>query len=291
MLPSLVENAIKHGLEPQREGGSVRISASLDGGRLRVVCADTGRGFGDTVGAGVGLANIRERLAALYGAGASLKLEANEPRGVVATIEVPADGTRSGAGASPEGSTTPAFAASAASGSTQEVPPPVPQPAPQPAMAREGFWPRVWNGVIVFERIWRKVLYYLYIGLLVVSAVAAVGAVVGIAIGLIPVMIDDNFLTGPLGLLIGLAGAVIAFVAVAAALAVAILVIYCLGFFLIAVAIFVLAVFLVSLSPVLAPFILLGLGIWWLARRSRREAAAAAVPPTAAPAPSPEAGR
>src|SRR5947209_3637303 len=67
MLPSLVENAIKHGLEPQREGGNVRIAAHADGDRLRVTVADTGRGFGETVGTGVGLTNIRERLAGLYG--------------------------------------------------------------------------------------------------------------------------------------------------------------------------------------------------------------------------------
>ena len=82
----------------------------------------------------------------------------------------------------------------------------------------------------------------------------------------------------------------------AAALAVVILILYCLGFFLIAVALFVVVVFLISLSPVLAPFILLGLGIWWLARRSKRQAAtapisASAPAPAAAPAPSPEAGR
>src|SRR4029079_6076329 len=63
MLPSLVENAIKHGLEPQREGGMVKITASAEDGRLRMIVTDTGRGFGETVGAGVGLANIRERLA------------------------------------------------------------------------------------------------------------------------------------------------------------------------------------------------------------------------------------
>ena len=278
MLPSLVENAIKHGLEPQREGGSVRISASLDEGRLRLVVADTGRGFGETVGAGVGLANIRERLAALYGDAASLKLEGNEPHGVVATIEVPSDGTRSGAGAG------------AAGVPPVEAPPPVPQPvaplAPQPAMAREGFWARVWNGVVVFERIWRKALYYLYLVLLAVAGIAAVAGVVGIAIGVIPVMMDDNFLTGPMGALIGLAGAVIAFVAVAAALAIVVLVLYCLGFFMIALALFVVIVVIISLSPILAPLVLLGLGIWWLARRSSRRQAA-----PAAPAPSPEAGR
>ncbi|HET9652129.1 MAG TPA: histidine kinase, partial [Usitatibacter sp.] len=94
MLPSLVENAIKHGLEPQREGGEVHIRAGLDGETLRMVVADTGRGFGDTPGTGVGLANIRERLAAMYGGRARLTLEANEPHGVVATIEIPRDGAR-----------------------------------------------------------------------------------------------------------------------------------------------------------------------------------------------------
>src|SRR5205085_1593361 len=80
MLPSLVENAIKHGLEPQREGGSVRIAAQADGERLRLIVADTGRGFGETLGSGVGLENIRERLAALYRDSAKLTLEANTPQ-------------------------------------------------------------------------------------------------------------------------------------------------------------------------------------------------------------------
>ena len=67
MLPSLVENAIKHGLEPQREGGRVVIRATESNGVLRLSVLDSGRGFAETVGSGVGLANIRERLAALYG--------------------------------------------------------------------------------------------------------------------------------------------------------------------------------------------------------------------------------
>src|SRR4029079_7260981 len=93
-LPSLVENAIKHGLEPQREGGMVRITAHAEDGKLRLVVADTGRGFADALGSGVGLTNIRERLAALYGDTASLTLVANSPHGVVATIEVPRDRAR-----------------------------------------------------------------------------------------------------------------------------------------------------------------------------------------------------
>jgi len=72
----------------------VIISAQAQDGRLRLVVSDTGRGFGETVGAGVGLENIRERLAALYGETARLTLESNSPSGVIATIEVPLDGMR-----------------------------------------------------------------------------------------------------------------------------------------------------------------------------------------------------
>ncbi|MFN9806146.1 MAG: sensor histidine kinase, partial [Betaproteobacteria bacterium] len=91
MLQSLVENAIKHGLEPKPEGGSLTLSADISHGRLRVTVADTGLGFGaaGTAGGGVGLDNVRERLAALYGGEASLRIEGNTPTGTIVIIEVP----------------------------------------------------------------------------------------------------------------------------------------------------------------------------------------------------------
>jgi len=91
MLQSLVENAIKHGLEPKPEGGSLTLSADTSRGRLRVTVADTGLGFGaaGTAGGGVGLDNVRERLAALYGGQATLRIEGNTPVGTIVTIEVP----------------------------------------------------------------------------------------------------------------------------------------------------------------------------------------------------------
>ncbi len=95
MLQSLVENSIKHGLEPKPEGGSLTISADISNGRLRVTVADSGLGFAaagatnTSVGSGVGLANVRERLAALYGGVARLSIEANSPSGTIVTIEVP----------------------------------------------------------------------------------------------------------------------------------------------------------------------------------------------------------
>jgi hypothetical protein len=271
MLPSLVENAIKHGLEPQREGGSVRIGASRDNGTLRLTVADTGRGFAETIGAGVGLANIRERLAALYGDKARLDLVANEPHGVVATIEVPAEGTRSSAAVGAEAATR------------EQGPPPIPMPVPvaegATAAAKTGFWPRTLEMMIVFERGWRKAIYWLYLALLVVAALVAVGGVIGVAIGVVPVVIDDDVLTGPAGALIGLAGAIVGFIVVAAALAIVMVVLYGLGFFFVALAIFVALVVLVAISPLMAPFALFGLFVWWMAKRSKRRAEAAAAEP------------
>jgi signal transduction histidine kinase len=91
MLQSLVENAIKHGLEPKAEGGTLTITADIAHGTLRVTVADTGLGFGAaaTGGTGVGLANVRERLAALYGGTAKVTVQGNTPSGTIATIEVP----------------------------------------------------------------------------------------------------------------------------------------------------------------------------------------------------------
>jgi hypothetical protein len=91
MLQSLVENSIKHGLEPKPEGGAVTIAADIVDGRLRVTVADTGLGFAaaSRPGTGVGLANVRERLAALYGARARVSIEANHPTGTIVIIDVP----------------------------------------------------------------------------------------------------------------------------------------------------------------------------------------------------------
>jgi hypothetical protein len=91
MLQSLVENAIKHGLEPKPEGGSLTVSAEIVHGKLAVTVADTGLGFGKaaTAGTGIGLANIRERLQLLYGNKASLTVAENPGGGTAVTITVP----------------------------------------------------------------------------------------------------------------------------------------------------------------------------------------------------------
>ena len=92
MLQTLVENAIKHGLEPRTGGGTVWIRARRDGDSVAVTVADDGNGFGGgTSGSGIGLKNVRERLQLRYGERASLAVVANFPAGVAATITVPAE--------------------------------------------------------------------------------------------------------------------------------------------------------------------------------------------------------
>ncbi|MBV8208584.1 MAG: histidine kinase [Burkholderiaceae bacterium] len=91
MLQTLVENSIKHGLEPKPEGGALTLNADVADGNLRVAVSDTGLGFGvaGASGSGLGLANVRERLQALFGARGRLTIESNSPSGTIATIVIP----------------------------------------------------------------------------------------------------------------------------------------------------------------------------------------------------------
>lgn len=91
LLQPLVENAVKHGIEPMPEGGTVAVIAECTAQVLSLTVRDDGAGFGGAPsrGTGVGLSNIRDRLAALYGERARLTLHENQPRGVVAALSVP----------------------------------------------------------------------------------------------------------------------------------------------------------------------------------------------------------
>ena len=94
MVQTLVENAIKHGLEPKLGGGAILICAARTSSgastTLTLSVADNGVGLkGGTSGTGLGLKNMRERLRLTYGDAASLALSLNVPSGMVATITIP----------------------------------------------------------------------------------------------------------------------------------------------------------------------------------------------------------
>lgn len=92
LLQPLVENAIKHGIEPAAQGGEINIHIQRQEDLLVIEVRDTGVGLaqsGSTCGTGTGLANIRERLLALYGANAQLTLSPLVPQGTLARIAIP----------------------------------------------------------------------------------------------------------------------------------------------------------------------------------------------------------
>ena len=90
-LLTLVENAVRHGIDPAEEGGRVDVSAQVRGGRCLVRVSDSGVGLQRAgEGLGTGLATLRERLRLVFGVDAQLRLSANEPRGVCAELDFPA---------------------------------------------------------------------------------------------------------------------------------------------------------------------------------------------------------
>jgi sensor histidine kinase YesM len=92
LLISLVENAIKHGIEPSASGGTVTVRARPDGAAVVITVEDTGRGLADAPrgpAGGVGLSNVRERLAALYGTQGQFSLASVAPSGTRATLRIP----------------------------------------------------------------------------------------------------------------------------------------------------------------------------------------------------------
>ncbi len=89
MLLTLVENALKHGVNPAVHGGAIRVRASSEHDMLALEVADSGRGLHARHGHGSGLANVRQRLLLLYGDGAVFSLRSALPSGVVASIRVP----------------------------------------------------------------------------------------------------------------------------------------------------------------------------------------------------------
>jgi two-component system LytT family sensor kinase len=97
LLQPLIENSIKHGLEPRIGGGTVTLRSRLEGDRLLIEVADDGVGMGNRLpsaprrpGAGIGMKNVQERLEVLYGKQASFSVVSNPGRGTSVAIDLPA---------------------------------------------------------------------------------------------------------------------------------------------------------------------------------------------------------
>jgi sensor histidine kinase YesM len=90
LIQPIVENAIKHGLEPKIGGGEIRIQVKkVEDNKIRWIIEDTGLGMSELSNLGTGLSNIMERLELLYGKNGSLDIKENHPSGVKVILEVP----------------------------------------------------------------------------------------------------------------------------------------------------------------------------------------------------------
>ncbi|WP_374658887.1 sensor histidine kinase [Inhella sp.] len=90
-LLTLVENAVRHGIDPSLAGGRIEVAVRLEGGRCRMSVRDTGVGLQPgSKGLGTGLATLRERLRLMFGDAASVRLSEVQPHGVLAEVELPA---------------------------------------------------------------------------------------------------------------------------------------------------------------------------------------------------------
>jgi sensor histidine kinase YesM len=92
LIQPLVENAVRHGLEPKIEGGILTVRIRRHNDLLTIDVIDTGRGLQMPLGSGVGLKNVQQRIAALYGERGSFTLNENSPSGVTATLSLPIEG-------------------------------------------------------------------------------------------------------------------------------------------------------------------------------------------------------
>ena len=98
LLQPLIENSIKHGLEPRIHGGTVTLRSRLEGDHISIEVADDGVGMHNQplsalqrTGAGIGMKNVQERLEVLYGNQARFNVTSNPGRGTLVSIELPAN--------------------------------------------------------------------------------------------------------------------------------------------------------------------------------------------------------
>ena len=257
MLPSLVENAIKHGLEPLREGGRIDIAARLENGRLTISVRDSGKGLGAGAasGGGIGLANVRERLQALFGDSGRLVIEENTPHGVVASIEIPHGVSVSGAGA-PAQSLNARFAAQAANLGAKSEPKP--------------WWRHLISALATTERVWRRVLSWSFALYVAAAALACIALLAAVYSGVLPVTLGTQSLHGMEAMSLATLGVLLLFVVLVLVGALLTAIGYGLGALFLALLIFIPLATIAGMSPLLVPIAIVVFGVWWWLRRGRR---------------------
>lgn len=272
MLPSLVENAIKHGLEPQREGGNITISVSRNAdGALQMDVIDTGRGLtnkGSAVGGGVGLSNIRERLVGLFGAGAYLKLEANAEKGVRSQIVIPESALmaksaigasiNSASKASKIGLLQPYFGASEA--------------AIEPLTGWRGALRKTWGVAGKAHGVWARFLRATFVVLLVMLGLCILAIVIAVGAGATSFDMFDLQFSGFGGMALAAVAGLAAFIVCALALALLMVILYGTGVFGVLTIIFLLLTTVFSALTPLVPLAVMGIVIYWIIRRGKTKA-------------------
>jgi len=95
-LLTLVENAVRHGIDPSEQGGRIDIDVHRRGDRCTVRVSDTGAGLRQSAdGLGTGLTALRERMELTFGGDVELRVSAQHPTGVTAELDFPARGAAS----------------------------------------------------------------------------------------------------------------------------------------------------------------------------------------------------
>lgn len=250
MLPSLVENAIKHGLEPVRQGGHIQLFARIENGLLLIGVCDNGRGLQKDQGnaTGVGLANIRERLQAMYGDSAALTLEDNAEGGTCARMALPL--------------TAPLANAASVAVSRNAAPTTPKRPTgPRSVAARLGDW------LIDAHAVWRRIVGTVFAVSMGVLTLGLFTALVVMLFGDLPVQFGDAQLSGAGGIALGLLALLAGFGVLTLVLLILSATLYGVGLLLTGIVLMLPLIIAFALAPPLAPFAVVGLLIYWLLRK------------------------
>jgi len=222
---------------------------------------DTGKGLTDTpatTGGGVGLTNLRERLAGLHGDSGRFTIESNEPRGVVATIDIPAGAA---AMSGPASNAAAGFGQAAANASR----------APNPAAAPASRWTRAWQATSKTHSVWARIASRVFLALMTIAAIVFLIMLIALYTGWLPVDVVGLELDGIEGMALGSILLLAGFAVCAVVIAIVVAVFYGLGFLLAFLLLLIPVMILVSICPVLAPFIVIGFLVYWFWWRKRKQ--------------------